>query len=103
MRLAALTLLLAASLSAAASASEQYLPCPTEVRATPQLVGSQTDGWIATPQTSRVVSLGIETFGGQPALVCRYAMFGSVYSVWRRPPEGRSNCAVHPEGFRCHP
>ena len=67
--------------------------CPLETART-EMVSPLSDGWWQTPQLGRLVSLGIQTIGGEQTLVCRYSAYGTQVSVMRRFPEGRSDCRV---------
>ena len=67
--------------------------CPIETART-EMVSSLPEGWWQTPQVGRLLSLGIQTIGGEQTMVCRYSAYGTQVSVMRRFPEGRSDCRV---------
>jgi hypothetical protein len=75
--------------------------CPMETART-EMVSSLPEGWWQTPQVGRLLSLGIQTIGGEQTMVCRYSAYGTQVSVMRRFPEGRSDCRVSgPNRFTC--
>src|SRR5687768_11541097 len=50
------------------------ISCPIEMART-EMVSPLPEGWWQTPQIGRLVSLGIQTIGGQQTLVCRYSAY----------------------------
>jgi hypothetical protein len=86
-----LALALLASPSAFA-ANYNYFDCPNNVRA--EVTSPLPEGWVATAQSSAPVEARIETIAGSPAMVCKYRMFGTLYTVWRRMPPGHDWCFV---------
>ena len=100
MRIAAALLGALLLLPAAARAETWDVVCPTEARGTIALTGNDGN-WVATPQSSSVVGRAVDQIGGQPALICLYRIFGTDYSVWRRPPPEVPNCRVESWGFLC--
>lgn len=87
----ALGLALLASPSALA-ANYNYFDCQNNVRA--EVTSALPDGWVATPQSSSPVEARVETIAGSPAMACKYRMFGTLYTVWRRAPPGHDWCWV---------
>lgn len=75
--------------------------CPAEARGSVSHTGASD--WIATPQSSRVMNVTLDQIGGQPALICNYAMFAASYIIWQRPPVSHPNCLANPArmGFDC--
>jgi hypothetical protein len=67
--------------------------CPMETART-EMVSSLPEGWWQTPQVGRLLSLGIQTIGGEQTMVCRYGAYGTQVSVMRKFPEGRRDCRV---------
>jgi hypothetical protein len=67
--------------------------CPIETART-EMVSRLPEGWWQTPQLGRLVSLGIQTIGGQQTMVCRYKAYDTQVSVMKLFPEGRSDCRV---------
>jgi hypothetical protein len=67
--------------------------CPLETART-EMVSRLPEGWWQTPQTGRLVSLGILNVGGERTLACYYSAYGTRVSVMRRFPDGRSDCRV---------
>ena len=87
----ALALALLASPSALA-ANYNYFDCPGNVRA--EVTSALPDGWVATAQSSAPVEARVEMIAGRPAMACKYRMFGTLYTVWRRAPPGHDWCWV---------
>lgn len=67
--------------------------CPISSART-EMVTPLSDGWWQTPQVGSLVSLGIQTIGGEQTMVCRYSAYGTQVSVMKRFPEGRRDCRV---------
>ena len=67
--------------------------CPIN-QARTEMVTPLPEGWWQTPQVGSLVSLGIQTIGGEQTMVCRYSAYGTQVSVMRRFPEGRRDCRV---------
>ena len=89
---AGLGLLLAAG-TAVQAAPHINLDCPADARGVVSYSGADT-GWVATTQSSAVLGLSIESIGSQPALVCKYRMFGGEYWIYRRPDPAYPNCRL---------
>ncbi len=73
--------------------SSVNISCPIETART-EMVSRLPEGWWQTPQIGRLVSVGIQTIGGDQTLVCRYNAYGTQVSVMRKFPEGRRDCRV---------
>jgi len=56
--------------------------------------------WATPPVSAEVRYASVEGFGGAPALVCRYRLFGQDYIIWRRPPIEVPYCRVMPGSNR---
>jgi hypothetical protein len=67
--------------------------CPISSART-EMVTPLPEGWWQTPQVGSLVSVGIQTIGGEQTMVCRYGAYGTQVSVMRRFPEGRRDCRV---------
>jgi hypothetical protein len=76
----------------ALAANYNYFGCPSNVRA--EVTSPLPAGWVATAQSSSPVEARMETIAGSPAMACKYRMFGTLYTVWRRIPPGHDQCFV---------
>lgn len=74
--------------------------CPIEEAQT-EITTPLPKPWWQTPRTNHLRSVGIQTIGGEKALVCRYGGPGTEFSVMRNFPEGAHDCRAAGNHFVC--